>query len=308
MSDQPVVVLAGGPSNERQVSLWTAETITESLTRQNIPHQQIDPRSPDWLQHLKRLKPRVAILALHGTFGEDGTIQKTLSNNAIPFTGSDADCAKTTFNKSKAKEIVRQLGVNTPDWQEVTKDEQLRLDPPVVVKPAREGSSYGVTIAWKEQDIEPAIFVAQRYDQQVLIEEYIGGTEVTCGVIDCYGEVTALPLVEIRPATEFFDFKAKYDARYCHEICPAEIPALLTQQIQEQSVEIFKELGCRQYARLDWIIKDNEPYFLEVNTLPGMTKTSLITKELTAAGIDFDDFIATLIATSEKRHNHIETS
>jgi len=306
---QPVVVLAGGPSNERGVSLWTAETITSSLTRQGIPHQQIDPRSPDWLSHLKKLRPRAVVLALHGTFGEDGTIQQILEANGLAFTGSGSTAARVTFDKVATKEAISSLGIKTPEWQLWQKDQPVRLDPPVVVKPAREGSSYGITIAWKEHDIEPAIYVAQRYDPQVLIERYVAGTEVTCGVIDLYGQIQALPLVEIRPETEFFDFQAKYDARFCHEICPAEINTKLTERIQAESVRIFQELGCQQYARLDWIISQNQPYFLEVNTLPGMTKTSLITKELATAKIDFDDFLATLIATAtKKRHNGKETS
>lgn len=303
---QLVAVLAGGPSSERQVSLWTAETITDSLARQGIPYQQIDPRSADWLKHLKSLKPSVALLALHGTFGEDGSVQKILEENGIPFTGSGAESAKITFDKVETKHRVEQLGIATPQWQAVTGDEPVTVPPPVVIKPAREGSSYGITIAWKSHDIAPAVIVAQKYDQTVLAEKYIAGTEVTCGVVDIFGRTEALPLVEIRPETEFFDFKAKYDARFCHEICPAQISSQLTTTVQEQSVTIFRALGCSQYARLDWIIASNVPYFLEVNTLPGMTKTSLITKELAAAKIDFDRFIRALIdSATEKGHNNI---
>ncbi len=250
----------------------------------------------------------MVILALHGTFGEDGTIQRVLEEAKIPFTGSGSACAQITFDKIATKEHVQGLGVLTPGWQRAG-TEVLKVTPPVVVKPAREGSSYGISIVWQPHDLEPAIRVAQKYDEAVLVEEYIAGTEVTCGVIDLFGQVEALPLVEIRPETEFFDFQAKYDARYCHEICPAEIDTRLTQLIQEQSVAIFKALNCRQYARLDWIISGDKPYLLEVNTLPGMTKTSLITKELAAANIDFDTFIAKVLATAPKiSHNENETS
>lgn len=299
-----VAVLAGGPSNERQVSLWTAETITDSLTRQKIPHQVVDPRSPDWLDHLIALKPTVALLALHGTFGEDGAIQQILERQAIPFTGSGSAASRLAFDKVQTKQRVEELGFATPQWQIVQDASQLTIPPPVVIKPTQEGSSYGITIAWKSHDIDPAVTVARKYSSTVLAEKYISGTEVTCGVLDLFGQAEALPLVEIRPETEFFDFKAKYDARFCHEICPAEISDVLTAVVQQQSVEIFRSLGCRQYARLDWIIANSTPYFLEVNTLPGMTKTSLINKELTAAGIDFDRFIRALIdSATQKGHN-----
>jgi len=277
-----VAVLAGGPSSEREVSLWTAKTITDALYRLKIPHQLIDPRSPNWLEHLTAIQPAVVVIALHGTFGEDGQIQTILEENRLAFTGSDSVCAAAAFNKQQAKTTAAELEIATPQWQIVTNPEPCRIPPPVVVKPNQEGSSYGITIAWKLHEIEPAVAVAKEYGREVLIEEYIAGTEVTCAVLDVFGHVQALPLVEIRPETEFFDFQAKYDARYCHEICPAEIDSRLTQTVQEQSVAIFQKLGCRQYARIDWIIRDGIPYFLEINTLPGMTKTSLINKELAA--------------------------
>ena len=135
------------------------------------------------------------------------------------------------------------------------------------------------------------------YKRQVLIEEYIEGRELTCGVIDVFGKVQVLPLVEIKPKNEFFNFESKYQGDMCEEICPAEIDENITKTIQSQSAEIFKLLNIRQYCRIDWIVKDDIPYFLEVNTLPGMTKTSLINKELKAANIEFDDFISKLMSS-----------
>lgn len=295
----PIVLLAGGNSSERQVSLWTAETITASLARQQIPHQLIDPRSPNWLNHLLKLSPDVVIIALHGTFGEDGIVQKILEDNNVVFTGSGSEVAKIAFNKLATKELIRSWGIVTPDWQKTVDTSAIQLKPPVVVKPAAEGSSYGVTIVWNSHEIEPAIITAREYCPEILVEKYIGGTEITCGVIDVFGKLQALPLVEIRPETEFFDFQAKYDSKFCHEICPAEISTELTKRIQEESVKIFSKLKCRQYARVDWILSNQTPYFLEINTLPGMTKTSLLNKELNAANISFDHFIRGLLDTAK---------
>lgn len=299
-----VVVLAGGESSEREVSLWTAETVTAALARMGVPYQQIDPRSANWLEHLTKLSPEVVLIALHGPFGEDGQIQAILEKEGIPFTGSGSNAARTAFDKVSAKNMVREIGVKTPAWELATVGSEPTIAPPLVVKPTSEGSSYGVTIAWKQHDIGPAIAVAAQYGAGVMIEKYIAGTEVTCGVIEVFGQLQALPLVEIRPEAEFFDFQAKYDAKYCHEICPAPIAASLTTAIQEQSMQIFKALDCRDYARVDWIINKGVPYFLEINTLPGMTKNSLINKELAAAGIKFDDFLAALLVSTDKKdHN-----
>ncbi len=301
-----IVVLAGGPSSERQVSLWTAKTITDSLKRQNIAYHLLDPDEPNWIDTLESLRPEAVVIALHGPFGEDGQVQHILEDLQIPFTGSDSAAAEISIDKHKTKQIISTMGIATPKWVIADINNIPDFPVPAVVKPNKEGSSFGVTLVWSVHEIEPAAKVAANYDKAVMIEQYIAGTEVTCGVIDIFGETQALPLVEIRPHTQFFDFEAKYKADQCDEICPAEIDVDLTKSIQEQSVAIFQKMDLRQYSRFDWIIKDDRPYFLEVNTLPGMTATSLINKELAAAKIDFDKFIRQLIETTPKiSHNNM---
>lgn len=300
MNDTMVILLKGGISAEREVSLWTAATIAESLQRQNIPCNEIDAQDPNWLQRVEALQPAPVIIALHGPFGEDGTVQALLEERGIPFTGSSAAVAALTINKAATKERVAAAGVHVPQSQTATELVEWKGSYPVVVKPNHQGSSFGTTIVHKPQHLAHSIETALIYDQEILLEEYIAGTEVTCGVIDLFGHVQALPLVEIRPKQGFFDFAAKYTPGECQEICPAEVSENVTKAVQTSSEHIFRLLGIRHYARIDWIVKKGVPYFLEINTLPGMTKTSLITKELAAATIAFDQFITALLAATKK--------
>ena len=287
-----IVILQGGKSSEREVSIWTADSIADSLDRLSIKYVRIDAADDDWLEKVKSSKAEKVIIALHGPFGEDGTVQTILEKNNIKYTGSDSIVSAIAIDKIKTKEIVAQSGIKTP---QLYTEYDYKL--PVVIKPNQEGSSFGVTIVKSEEDFGIALIEANKYDESVLIEEYIEGRELTCGVIDVFGKVQVLPLVEIKPKNEFFNFESKYQGDMCEEICPAEIDENITKTIQSQSAEIFKLLNIRQYCRIDWIVKDDIPYFLEVNTLPGMTKTSLINKELKAANIEFDDFISKLMSS-----------
>ncbi len=293
-----IVILAGGTSAEREVSLSTAQSIARSLERQNTQFTQIDTRDEGWLEHVKTLKPRAAIIALHGPYGEDGTVQKILEDNGILYTGSVPKVAALAIDKIRTKEVVRKK-FQIAMAKNFTEEDIVY---PVVVKPNKQGSSYGVSIVRSNSELSPAIELAKKYDEDghFLIEEYIKGVELTCGVIDVFGEVTALPLVEIIPRGEFFDFKAKYDTESgCQEICPARIENNLAKEIQSKSVLLYKEFGIGQYCRIDWILRDGQIHFLEINTLPGMTPTSLINKELAAAGIKYDSFIKNLLETAD---------
>lgn len=292
-----LVILAGGPSAEREVSFATAKTIQDSLQRQGVKFVVIDPAKPTWLEELVAAKPEKVVLALHGTFGEDGKVQHILQENNLPHTGSGATVSALAFDKLRTKDLVASLGVAVP--KTLSANDSLNF--PVVVKPNKQGSSYGVSIVSKASELSVALELAQKYDEdsKFIIEELIPGTELTCGVIDVFGSLQALPLVEIVPKASFFDYQAKYSNESgCEEICPARIEAKLTEEIQEKSVSIYKKMGARSYGRLDWILRDGQPYFLEINTLPGMTPTSLINKELSAAGINFDDFIRNLLASA----------
>lgn len=288
-----IVVLTGGSSSERTVALWSAETVVAALDSLRLDHQVIDCAELNWQERISYIRPQLVILALHGQFGEDGQIQKILEKAGIPYTGSGPMACKLSWNKTEAKLAVQKLGIQTPKWSVDGSANQFP-DLPVVVKPSQEGSSFGITIVRSHDQLLPAIRSAKKFGPEVLVEELIGGTELSCGVIDLRGSVEALPVIEIVPKNEFFDFKAKYDGISCDEIVPARISDDMTKQIQSNSEEIFRQFGCRHYARIDWMLRDETPYFLELNVLPGLTKNSLINKELLKAGISFENFIELL--------------
>lgn len=296
-----IVLLQGGTSSEREVSLKTAASVATCLNALGIAYQAIDPQSPDWLEKIEQLKPEVVFIALHGQFGEDGEAQALLEGRGIKHTGSNAAVSALAFNKISTIKALKELSLTQPQSEFFEKGEQIvtpNLPFPLVVKPASEGSSYGVSICNQPADFSQAVTEAFKYDHQIMVQEYIQGVEVTCGVINTFGALQALPIVEILPKTAFFDYEAKYNAASCQEICPARLKPELTAQIQNQSLEIFQTLKLGQYARIDWIVKDQKPYFLEVNTIPGMTQTSLIVKELAAAGITLEKFVNSLLQTA----------
>lgn len=288
-----IAVLTGGNSSERTVALWSAETVIAALKLLKLNHVVIDCAKRDWLDQLKNCQPQLAFVALHGQFGEDGQIQKVLERAKIPYTGSGPMACRLAWDKIAAKEIVRKFGIAAP--QQFIANSKLNF--PIVIKPNKQGSSYGVSIVNRQDELEAAIKLARQYDQDqnFLIEERIKGTELTCGVIDIVGEITALPLVEIVTNSGFFDYQSKYTGESgCEEIVPARVTSRVTEQIQSYSKDIFRHFSCRHYARIDWILRDQTPYFLELNILPGLTKNSLIIKELQSAGIPTKEFIRLL--------------
>lgn len=291
-----ICVLTGGHSSERQVSLNTAKTVESSLDNLGIEFQVIDIADKDWLEIVKSNEPSVCILAVHGTFAEDGELQKILEQNDISFTGSSSDVAKKAFNKRESKNLAATLGITVP--KEFSIDSIPTGVFPLVVKPNQEGSSFGVSIVNDSNELNMAIKAALAFDQTVLIEEYVDGREFSCGVIDVFGKVEALPVIEIEPSSQFFDYSSKYTEGLAVETCPANIGTELAEVIRSLSLKVYKNLGLRQYGRVDWIARNDQPYFLEINTLPGLTHTSLINKELSAAGISFDKFIEELIETA----------
>ncbi len=292
-----IVILKGGTSAEREVSMWTAASVSEALNVLNLEFVEIDAADGNWLEQVASYTPEVVLIALHGPFGEDGTVQKALEDGGIPFAGSGSAASSVAIDKARTKEVVTRVGVRTPQSVTYKKGEQVSWQAgyPVVVKPNGDGSSYGISIVDDGVELQAAADTAFEYGSELLVEEYIAGTELSCGIIALDGQEQALPVVEIRPVSKFFNFEAKYTEGNCLEICPAPIAEDITKLVQDLSVRAFKALSCRHYARADWIVRDGVPYFLEINTLPGMTKTSLLPKELVAAGIEYRDFIHSLI-------------
>ncbi|HSI20736.1 MAG TPA: D-alanine--D-alanine ligase [Verrucomicrobiae bacterium] len=280
-----IAVLTGGDFSEREASLATCTVVTQTLESLNRPYTVIDLKEKDWQAQLSAIQPEVAFIAMHGTFAEDGQLQRILEGKGVSYTGSSAAVSELAFDKHRTKEVVAQLGIAVP--RQFCREEALG-NLPVVLKPNADGSSVGVSVV---RSAEAFPEVPDNY----LIEEMITGREFSVAVIDDGGAARALPAIEITYPGEFFDYQAKYESGGAVEVCPADIPQELEGALGQLSVQVYKALGVSQYARIDWIVRDGRPYFLEINTVPGMTPTSLINKELEAAGIPFEGFISDLL-------------
>lgn len=300
--DKIVGVLLGGLSKEREISLRSGQAILDALLFKGYDAVALDV-GQDIAQELKKKGVEVAFLALHGRYGEDGCIQGVLEILQIPYTGSSVMTSALAMDKFLTKEVLRGEGIHLPkhffydhfrgNLAEVLKDHGLNF--PVMVKPSREGSTIGIVKVTDPNGLEKALLEAARIDTRVLVEEYIPGRELTVSVLN--GE--ALPIVEVVPKSGFYDYEAKYTAGASQYFCPADLPPKITQAMQDQSQRICARLGCEGVARVDFMLsRDETPYFLEVNTLPGMTGTSLVPKAAKAAGISFEDLVEKILVSA----------
>ena len=296
-----IAILYGGISSENKISIKTAFAIAEAISKKfDIEMIHLNGHIS---AHLKKmLSSDLVINALHGGDGEDGTIQAYLDLHHIPYTGSGAKASKISMDKNHSKIIAQSLNISTPKWFLIkrSKDFDIKLhysniskfDFPFVVKPSDEGSTHGLTIIKKNDDIEKAIIRAFEFSDEILVEKFISGRELTIGIL---GDKT-LPIVEIKPSHDHYDYDCKYKEGLSDYIVPAQLSDSLRGKISEDAMKIHEALGCRHYSRVDFRINDNgEYYFLEINTLPGMTSTSLLPKAAKAAGLDFIDLIQTII-------------
>ncbi len=289
MKKMRILVLMGGISSEREVSLMSGNEVISNLDKKKYEVIGIDFNGD--YGFLKKTKPDVIFIALHGKYGEDGTIQEEFEKRKIKFTGSNSKVCRLGMDKIAFKKFAKKLGVIVPkDVKKV----------PCVVKPNENGSSFGVNIVKNQSGLKEAINVAKKYDDKVIVEEYVEGVEVSCGVIEDKKGILALPLVEICPKNEFFDYESKYNEKMCQEIVPARISEKITKEIQEISCLIFKKMGCKSFARLDFIIKNNISYLLEINIIPGLTSKSLLPKEAKAAGINYPKLLDKIIESALK--------
>lgn len=279
MSKLRVTVLMGGESSEREISLMTGREMVNKLDRGKYEVEIIElPRD------ISKIKKGmgIALLALHGSGGEDGKIQGYLETLGIKYTGCGVLASAVGMNKRVFRELMSANKVLVP---------RLVTQSPGVVKPVNGGSSIGVSIVRNKDEMEKAIELAKKYDDQILIEEYIKGREFTCGIL----AGKALPVVEIRPKNEFFDFESKYTESGAEEICPAKISQSLKQRIQKISEKVFNLIDGRGYGRVDLIVEKNRIYVLEINTLPGMTALSLLPKEAREIGMSYSQLLDRLI-------------
>ena len=288
-----VAVVLGGSSYERDVSIKTGEAVVKAFknSEYDVRSVMIDEDYKKSLSILKEVD--IVFNALHGTFGEDGTVQKWLEDNNIKYTGSNSVSSALCMNKKECKKIIKENGYLTPEWVEFEGNvENTDISLPCIVKPNAQGSTFGLSYVNEAKDLNPAIIKSQKFDTTTLIENYISGKEITVGII----EGNALPIVEVLPKNKIYDYKCKYTAGMSKYICPAKIDNNLSQKIMNDSVKIFNLLGCKGYGRIDYIIdKSDNYYFLELNTLPGLTSTSLLPIAAKAHGITFKALIKKII-------------
>ena len=298
-----LALLAGGKSGEREVSLKGAEEVAKALDDRKYDVKRYDPATDLAKLAAEADSLDVAFILLHGPFGEDGTVQGFLDLLSIPYQGSGILGSAIAMDKNLSKILYRNAGLKVPEWYMASKEDinnpskilgQLGL--PLVIKPASQGSSLGMTIARSQDDISEGLQKAFNIDRQVMVEEFIAGREITGGVIGNQ-ELTALPLVEIIPgdAYEFFDYEAKYQPGASQEICPAELEAAITIRAQNYALAAHRALQLRGYSRTDMIVSGDDIYVLETNTIPGMTPTSLLPQGAAAAGLDFTALLDRLI-------------
>jgi D-alanine-D-alanine ligase len=307
-----LALLCGGRSSEREVSLSGAKGVLEVLNKERYEVTVFDTATdlPKLVEQADRLD--VAFILLHGRFGEDGTIQGLLELLGIPYQGSGVLGSALAMNKHYSKVVYRAYGIPTPDWlvYEATEDWNLqevqsRLGLPVMIKPVNQGSSIGMCKIHNADGLSFALEEAFKWDEQVVIERFIPGRELTAGVLGIK-ELTALPIVEIRPnpTHAFFDYEAKYQQGATEELCPAPIPEDIAQKAQNLAVQAHKALGLKGYSRTDMILTEaGELFVLETNTIPGMTPTSLLPQAAQAMGISFSELLDRLIdmAITSKR-------
>jgi D-alanine-D-alanine ligase len=247
----------------------------------------------------KNLQPDVVFLAMHGPFGEDGTIQGMLELSGVPYTGSGVLASALGMDKIMFRKVMEREKIPTPKYMIFRlKDPQKKIFSkftlPLIVKPSNQGSSVGVSLVFSRKKLRQALELAFSFSREILIEEYLKGTEVSCGVLG-NDRPKSLPVVEIVPRTDFFDYDAKYHSAMCEEIVPARISKKQTKLVQELAVRVFKVIGCRGFGRVDMIIRRGRPYVLEINTIPGLTPNSLFPKEAAAAGISYSRLLDRII-------------
>lgn len=305
-----VAVLYGGVSGEREVSLSSGRGIIEALKKNNHTVIEID-FNPNKLTQILQLDVDIVFIGLHGKFGEDGRIQGLLDMLNIPYVGSDVLASALAMDKDKAKQIFEKNNIpvakskayhvlNSTNCDNLVEQINLEFQPPFVIKPNREGSTLGLTIINDPKQIKNAIKNASQSDSIILAEDFINGKELTVPVLGAIGEEKALPIIEIIPKNKLYDYESKYSEGGSEHVIPARIDEELTKRIQNYAIEAHQLLGCKTYSRVDFILtEENVPTILEVNTLPGMTPTSLFPDAAKAIGMSYEDMIETFIDLSK---------
>ncbi len=315
-----IAILAGGYSSERQISLNTADQIFSEIDKSKyncfiinvdtdgffliFDRKKILLSLNDFsaLVNKTKVKFDFVINALHGTPGEDGKVQGLLDMLKIPYSSSGVLTSSLTFDKIATKKILANLDFKMAKMLVIQKKSEIDVDAivkeiglPCFVKPNTSGSSYGITKVYKKLGIIKAIELAYTEDDTVIIEEFIDGIEVSCGVVKTQKNTRVLPITEIDTKNDYFDTEAKYDEKVTDEITPARVPEEHSKKVQHQSLKIYEELNCKGIVRVDFIIKNGEPYFLELNTIPGMSAASIVPKQLRTVGLSIGKIFEEII-------------
>ncbi|XCN75251.1 MAG: D-alanine--D-alanine ligase [Candidatus Electrothrix aestuarii] len=304
MSKIRLALIAGGTSGEREVSLRGAAGVEQALNKDKYEVLRYDPATDLARLAADAKQVDVAFILLHGIHGEDGTIQGMLELLGIPYQGSGVLGSALAMDKNLAKTMYRLHGLPVASWEMASKEHianpaplLAKLNLPVVVKPIRQGSSLGMSVVREAEQLSPALETAFEHDSQVMVEEFIKGREITVGVLG-NDELMPLPLVEVIPDAkyDFFDYEAKYQPGATREVCPAEVDDSIREKAQEYGLKAHQALQLRGYSRTDMIVRDDEIFLLETNTIPGMTPTSLLPQAAAQAGLDFPTLLDRLIA------------
>jgi D-alanine-D-alanine ligase len=307
LKTKTIGVLMGGMSGERPVSLRSGRGCLAALLSQGYRAVEIDALH-DVGRRIEEAGVDVAFLALHGRYGEDGTIQGLLEVMGIPYTGSGVLASALGMNKVAAKKVVGASGLPTPDYFEVLPGEDAKsaavhvadkLGLPAMLKPVQEGSSLGVSKCKTADQLESALEAGLAEFGTMFAERFVTGTEITVGVIDRGGRLEALPILQLVPKNEFYDYEAKYTEGMTEFILPARLAPDVYARAQEAAVAVFRAIGCRGYSRVDMMVDGaGTPWFVEVNTLPGMTELSDLPAQARAAGISYEELVETVLLTA----------
>ncbi|MBU5591365.1 D-alanine--D-alanine ligase [Clostridium sp. MSJ-4] len=293
-------VIMGGISSEREISLRTGKEIADNLDSQKYEVKEIIINTKEELIDKVR-DIDFALIALHGKFGEDGTVQSVLTTLNIPYSGCDALSSAICMDKDMTKKILRYADIRIAEWinvkslEEIDYEEVEKLGYPLVVKPNNGGSSVATNLVERKEDLKVAVEQALKYDKEVMIEEYIKGDEITC----CMLNGKMLPVLAIKPKSHFFDFTSKYQDGGADEFI-VQLNEDLHKEVEDMAVRCWRELKCSVYSRVDMIVKEGVPYVLEINTLPGMTKNSLFPKSAAGVNMKFPELLENIIQYSLK--------
>ncbi|MFT4561584.1 MAG: D-alanine-D-alanine ligase, partial [Gammaproteobacteria bacterium] len=294
-----VAVLMGGPSAEREISLKSGRAVTDALLRVGIDAREI-VWDGDLAEQLIECAPDRAFIALHGRGGEDGSVQGLLEVMQIPYTGSDVLGSALCMDKVRSKQVWRNGGIPTPNFIVHCRGDQISdhaeaVTYPAMVKPAREGSSLGASRADSDAELATALEEALRYDDVVLVEDWVSGAEYTLGIIAS----VALPIIKLETPNEFYDFDAKYVADTTRYLCPCGLPDDVLAKCSALGLRAFAALGAAGWGRVDFMLDaQSQPWLIELNTVPGMTDHSLVPMAAQAYGIDFDELVVKILGTS----------